>query len=44
MLGAPAGPEPTFGAPDEKNAGGAAGAAAVLGVTDCGVRALRFGD
>jgi hypothetical protein len=44
MLGAPAGPEPTFGAPDEKTAGGAAGAAAVVEVTDSGVRASRVGD
>jgi hypothetical protein len=33
-----------LGAPDEKTAGGAAGAAAVLEVMDRGVRALRVGD
>jgi len=44
MLGAPAGPEPAFGAPDEKTAGGAAAAAAVVEVTDSGVRASRVGD
>jgi len=43
MLAVPAGPEPTFGAPDEKIAGGAAAAAAVREVTG-GVRASRVGD